>query len=115
VAGAAAQYRRITPTTTPWTWQLLTMIGSLEAIFLSIFVMVSQNRQAEKDRLRIDLDYQVNLKAQTEIVRMSRKLDRLEAHLMPTPPDDPGSSPAPGSSPSSASLSATPALPTTSH
>lgn len=68
----------------PFPFGLLTMIGSLEAIFLSIFVMVSQNRQSEKDRLRIDLDYQVNLKAQTEIVRMSRKLDRLEAHLIPT-------------------------------
>jgi uncharacterized membrane protein len=76
----------------PFPFGLLTMIGSLEAIFLSIFVMVSQNRQSEKDRLRIDLDYQVNLKAQTEIVRMSRKLDRLEAHLMPTV-DEPQTTP----------------------
>lgn len=62
----------------PFPFGLLTMVVSLEAIFLSIFVMVSQNRQSEKDRLRTDLDYQVNLKAQTEIMNISRRLDRLE-------------------------------------
>lgn len=66
----------------PFPFGLLTMTVSLEAIFLSIFVMVSQNRQAEKDRLRIDLDYQVNVKAQTEIVMLARKLDRMEAQLL---------------------------------
>ncbi len=63
----------------PFPFGLLTMVVSLEAIFLSIFVMVSQNRQSEKDRLRTDLDYQVNLKAQTEIMNISRRLDRLDA------------------------------------
>jgi CRP/FNR family cyclic AMP-dependent transcriptional regulator len=66
----------------PYPFGLLTMVVSLEAIFLSIFVMVSQNRQAEKDRLRIDLDYQVNVKAQTEIVMLARKLERIESHLL---------------------------------
>lgn len=66
----------------PFPFGLLTMVVSLEAIFLSIFVMVSQNRQSEKDRLRIDLDYQVNLKAQTEILLLARKIDRLESHLL---------------------------------
>jgi len=65
----------------PFPFGLLTMIVSLEAIFLSIFVMVSQNRQNEKDRLRIDLDYQVNVKAQTEIMLLARKLDVIEAQL----------------------------------
>jgi CRP/FNR family transcriptional regulator, cyclic AMP receptor protein len=65
----------------PFPFGLLTMVVSLEAIFLSIFVMVSQNRQSEKDRLRIDLDYQVNLKAQTEIMTLRSKLDRIEQHL----------------------------------
>lgn len=70
-----------------WVWDaypfgLLTMFVSLEAIFLSIFVLVSQNRQSEKDRLRIDLDYQVNVKAQTEILQMARKLDLIEARLL---------------------------------
>jgi len=62
----------------PFPFGLLTMIVSLEAIFLAIFVMVSQNRQSEKDRLRTDLDYQVNVKAQTEIMSIARRLDRIE-------------------------------------
>jgi CRP/FNR family cyclic AMP-dependent transcriptional regulator len=66
----------------PYPFGLLTMVVSLEAIFLSIFVMVSQNRQAERDRLRADLDYQVNLKAETEITALARRLDRLEKHLL---------------------------------
>jgi len=66
----------------PFPFGLLTMVVSLEAIFLSIFVMVSQNRQTEKDRLRIDLDYQVNVKAHTEITLLARKIDRLETHLL---------------------------------
>jgi len=68
----------------PFPYGLLTVICSLEAIFLSIFVMVSQNRQSEKDRLRTDLDYQVNVKAQTEILSIARRLERIEASLQRT-------------------------------
>lgn len=63
----------------PFPFGLLTMVVSLEAIFLSIFVMVSQNRQSEKDRLRTDLDYQVNVKAQVQINALAEQLDRIEA------------------------------------
>lgn len=69
----------------PYPFGLLTMVVSLEAIFLSIFVMVSQNRQSEKDRLRTDLDYQVNVKAQTEIIEIARRLERLETRLVALP------------------------------
>lgn len=65
----------------PFPFGLLTMVVSLEAIFLSIFVMVSQNRQSEKDRLRVDLDYQVNVKAQTEVMKLVRRLDGIESTL----------------------------------
>ena len=50
---------------------LLTLIVSLESIFLSIFVLVSQNRQSERDRIRTDLDYQVNVKAHVEIMGLA--------------------------------------------
>lgn len=40
----------------PYPFGLLTMIVSLEAIFLSRFVLISQNRQAEKDRVRSDIE-----------------------------------------------------------
>jgi uncharacterized membrane protein len=62
----------------PFPYNLLTMIVSLEAIFLSIFVLVSQNRAGEKDRIRADLDYQVNLKAHLEVMQLHRKIDRME-------------------------------------
>ena len=45
----------------PFPFGLLTMIVSLEAIFLSCFVLISQNRQAEKDRVRADIEYEVNI------------------------------------------------------
>jgi CRP/FNR family cyclic AMP-dependent transcriptional regulator len=66
----------------PFPFGLLTMVVSLEAIFLAIFVMVSQNRQSQKDRLHIDLDYQINVKAQTEIIKIARRLERMENVLL---------------------------------
>ena len=42
---------------------LLTMIVSLEAIFLSTFVMVSQNRQAKRSELRAQIDFESNLQS----------------------------------------------------
>lgn len=61
----------------PYPFGLLTMIVSLEAIFLSCFVLISQNRQSEKDRVKSDLDYQVNLKAELEVAQLHNKVDKL--------------------------------------
>lgn len=61
----------------PYPFGFLTMIVSLEAIFLSCFVLVSQNRQAEKDRVRSDIEYEVNIKAELEIGHLHEKVDRL--------------------------------------
>ncbi|MGC3957472.1 MAG: DUF1003 domain-containing protein [Verrucomicrobiota bacterium] len=65
----------------PYPFPLLTMIVSLEAIFLSIFVLVSQNRSGEKDRIHADLDYQVNLKAHLEVMQLHQKVGRIENTL----------------------------------
>jgi len=67
----------------PYPFGLLTLIVSLEAIFLSIFVLVSQNRQSERDRIRTDLDYQVNVKAHLEIIGIVQRLDRIERAVSP--------------------------------
>lgn len=61
----------------PFPYGLLTMIVSLEAIILSVFVLLSQNRQVEKDRIRGDIEYEVNLKAELEIAHLHEKVDRL--------------------------------------
>lgn len=66
----------------PFPFGLLTMVVSLEAIILSVFVLLSQNRQAERDRVRSDADYDVNLKAELEIMQLHEKLDRLTADVL---------------------------------
>ena len=65
----------------PYPFGLLTMIVSLEAIFLSIFVLISQNRQAEKDRIRSNIDYEVNVKAELEVAHLHEKTDRLHEKM----------------------------------
>jgi CRP/FNR family cyclic AMP-dependent transcriptional regulator len=66
----------------PFPFGLLTMIVSLEAIFLSIFVLISQNRQAEKDRMHAEVDYQVNVRAELEVSLLHEKYDRMHAEVM---------------------------------
>jgi len=68
----------------PYPFGLLTMIVSLEAIFLSIFVLISQNRQAEKDRVRANIDYEVNVKAELEVGELHEKTDRLQKKMLET-------------------------------
>lgn len=65
------------PAFDPFPFGLLTMIVSLEAIFLSCFVLISQSRQGEKDRVRSDIEYEVNIKAELEIAHLHEKTDRL--------------------------------------
>ena len=66
----------------PYPFGLLTMIVSLEAIFLSCFVLISQNRQAEKDRVRSDIEYDVNIKAELEVAHLHEKTDRIHAEML---------------------------------
>lgn len=66
----------------PYPFGLLTMIVSLEAIFLSCFVLVSQNRQAEKDRVRSDIEYEVNIKAELEVTHLHEKTDRIYENML---------------------------------
>jgi len=56
---------------------LLTMIVSLEAIFLSTFVMISQNRASQKAEIRSQLDYETDLQAEREIGIIMRTLVRM--------------------------------------
>ncbi|MFE2586328.1 DUF1003 domain-containing protein [Streptomyces sp. NPDC059378] len=58
----------------PFPFGLLTMIVSLEAIFLSTFVMVSQNRQAARDNVRADLDFETNVRSEVWSVHIGRAL-----------------------------------------
>jgi uncharacterized membrane protein len=66
----------------PFPFGLLTMTVSLEAIVLSVFVLLSQSRQVAKDKVRSDIEYDVNLKAELEIAELHQKIDRLNAELL---------------------------------
>jgi len=66
----------------PFPFGLLTMIVSLEAIFLSCFVLISQNRQVEKDKVRADIEYEVNIKAELEVAHLHEKTDRIYAEML---------------------------------
>ena len=70
------------PAFDPFPFGLLTMIVSLEAIFLSCFVLISQNRQAEKDRVRSNIEYEVNIKAELEVAHLHEKTDRIHAEML---------------------------------
>jgi CRP/FNR family transcriptional regulator, cyclic AMP receptor protein len=69
------------PAFDPFPFGLLTMIVSLEAIFLSLFVLISQNRQAARDKVRNDIEYEVNVKAELEIGELLHRLTRIEQHI----------------------------------
>lgn len=66
----------------PYPFGFLTLAVSLEAIFLSVFVLLSQNRQAAKDRVHADIEYDVNLKAELEIAHLHEKIDRLTSDVL---------------------------------
>jgi len=60
------------PGISPWdpSFVILAMIASVEAIFLSTFVLISQNRMAARAQRRNDLDLQINLLAEHEITKL---------------------------------------------
>jgi uncharacterized membrane protein len=66
----------------PFPFGLLTMIVSLEAIFLATFVLISQNRQVEKDKVRGDIEYDVNIKAEMEVGELHQKIDHIHAEML---------------------------------
>jgi uncharacterized membrane protein len=70
------------PSFDPFPFGLLTMAVSLEAIVLSVFVLLSQNRQAAKERIRADIEYDVNLKAELEVAQLHVKVDHLHAEML---------------------------------
>ena len=69
------------PAFDPFPFGLLTTIVSLEAIFLSTFVLVSQNRQAEISERRAELDLQFDLLAEYEVTRILKLVDAMAKEM----------------------------------
>ena len=65
----------------PFPYIFLNLILSCLAALQAPVIMMSQNRQASKDRLQADEDYQVNIKAEFAIQQLHRKIDELKASL----------------------------------
>jgi uncharacterized membrane protein len=63
----------------PYPFVFLNLLLSMLAAVQAPVIMMSQNRQAAKDRLAAALDYEVNLKSETEIGALHDKIDRLQA------------------------------------
>lgn len=70
----------VTKPVDPYPFILLNLILSCIAAIQAPVIMMSQNRQEAKDRLRSQNDYQINLKAELEIQHLHEKLDHLLQH-----------------------------------
>lgn len=72
----------------PYPFQFLTFVVSLEAIFLSTFILISQNRQNQLSELRNHLDLQINLLSEQEnskVLAMLEALLRFHGLVQPDP------------------------------
>jgi uncharacterized membrane protein len=65
----------------PYPFGLLTMIVSLEAIFLSSFVLLSQSRSAKVADLREDVDLNINVQTELEVTKVLNLVDEIHQHL----------------------------------
>jgi uncharacterized membrane protein len=72
----------------PKPYAMLNLVLAIIAGMQAPIIMMSQNRQGEKDRLRADLDYQVNLKNELSLAEVLRRLDVLESERLPKLVDD---------------------------
>jgi uncharacterized membrane protein len=62
----------------PYPYILLNLVLSMLAAIQAPIILMSQNRQAYKDRLSAEHDYEVNLKAELEIIALHEKVDSLK-------------------------------------
>ena len=67
----------------PFPYILLNLVLGMITGLQAPIIMMSQNRQSEKDRLRADLDYRVNLKNELSLAEVLRRLDVLESERLP--------------------------------
>lgn len=61
----------------PYPFILLNLALSFQAAYAAPFIMMSQNRQQDVDRVQASADYQINIKAELEIELLHQKLDAL--------------------------------------
>jgi uncharacterized membrane protein len=67
---------------------ILAMVASVEAIFLSTFVLITQNRLSQEESRRSDLDLQISLLAEHEVTRLIALTDAIAEKLGVVPPNE---------------------------
>jgi uncharacterized membrane protein len=77
----------------PYPFILLNLFLSMLASIQAPVIMMSQNRQDAKDRVRSELDYQVNVRAEAEIQSLSQRMNQLMEKLEKLEPNSPRSEP----------------------
>ncbi len=65
----------------PYPFNFLTMMVSLEAIFLSIIVLISQNRQSGIADMREEIDFNINVRAEQEITKILIMLQQIQTQM----------------------------------
>lgn len=60
-----------------YPFEFLSVIVSLEAIFLTLFVLTSQNRQRARDRIRADIEFESSMNTEMKIAYLHEKIDKL--------------------------------------
>ncbi len=66
----------------PFPFNFLTMTVSLEAIILATLLLFSGNRSAARDKIRNDIEYEINLKAELEVAHLHEKTDRMYEEMV---------------------------------
>ena len=72
----------------PFPFPFLCFWASVEAIFLSLFILISQAMQGQKDRIRNEVEYQVALKLQLEMMQLHQKMDEQAMLLIKRPAEE---------------------------
>lgn len=73
----------------PYPFNFLTMVVSLEAIVLSIIVLITQNRQSREADIREKIDTEIDVRAEEEVTMLLIMLDKVARHLQIPMEDDP--------------------------
>ena len=66
----------------PFPFVLLNLVFSIQTAYTAPIIMMSQNRQNERDRLQAEEDYQTNLKAKVEIEELQTSIYRIESEKL---------------------------------
>jgi len=66
----------------PWPFALLAVVLALEMMFISLFILIKQNRQAANDQVRNDIEYDVNVRAEEGVRSLAKQVDTLQQLIL---------------------------------